>query len=1825
MYLKFLGPLDEQASFALSSAPQTLDFYIAQNGCSSSVIPRNYSIYWKCDFIRKHNVTIQQCFYPFGSTRLLIYFLAHAVDNSSDCEVQAMALKLLLIYVRRGSLVRMEFSLSKGCDIILRCFSSPFARIGSSTVKVKRGGDRFEFWVELVEVISGCLLSSGFLLAQFNKAQLCRTKFLTHFLHACQRMSREIEDFPLASDDADKAVDYATKIVSNLIDSNKTVDNILLLWDFILLSHPAVDTYLNSKIRGHIDWIKTEYLKDDRQERVLGESVLARRLRDYACRLGKEKIAENWARKRSVVALRKLYEETVMSNDDNESTCNSEFFAARMTKNFIYLGIANILSNIIRDCTSSMIIDLFKTMTWHSICVLLTNQENEAFRDAVFFLLQNFMLRAPLNERQLFVKECGFAILGNQLRGYPVSTQIADSLFSLCCGTEVHIDEGLTDADARAVNVDQFNCFSFDAIFALWEESATLATVPIFWNISSAILKVLLIIFEHNSLLMQAMMDAQLCDVLVGVLRKIASVPVHGTKHCEMCQRMILLLECALLEIAKAENYSSERKIRKALCLVLNWWMDTLQTMFVDRELSPNHVSNVETLPGRSVSPMAALVYGSFTSLREKIASIGDQMECKYKWRVEFEPPSTAEIINRVLFGLSAISNLFIMIYPSDISVFNITMWSSFGGCWKEVLMSCRDRARFILSQLLAYFVFPAEEKLGSGSFTDSKQQMRDLILKRRLLVISMFANDILYNPMLKTLLDINLDYQYTMNLALHELATVEEIDQSSVDDIEKLIKFLRQLQIESPFANLSEERLLSLTTDEKLSLHSYLEARNNFLLTMRQKTSAIADDEQIYTEQLKQLAMSETCVVVDSQNLLRKKYVRDYREFEIKMLRADEILSELAVQFCHPEAACHDPFSWPQSWELDPTEGPNRERRRLTPVHLRFDRQFLLPQYEHKLRNRERLPPLSNLLCGRRSSTKEWNMMESLAPGERIITAKQATVVRSTVESQGEVLIGDKKFYFFGSGTRTTQKGIVQVGTIVLTWDYDQVIEVYKRHNFLKDRALEIFFADGQTYLIAFETVVVIRERDHFLNSLLSMDLPNLIYTPQNLQATTQLWREGSITNFEYLMQLNKLAGRSFNDLMQYPVFPFVLADYISETINLTDATIYRCLHLSLRFVHFMKMLFTGLFRCVTKCHRCFLFLSDLGRPMAIQNKNMEQHYLHNYTCLEQERERAFLTHSTTTLGPYHYGSHYSNSGIVVHYLVRLPPFTEIALEYQDNSFDIPDRLFNSIATTWRLSSSESTTDFKELIPEFFYCHEFLVNREGLNLGVRQNGDIVNDVILPKWCLGNPRLFILVHRQALESLFVTASLHLWIDLIFGFKQTGSAAVQAINVFHPATYRGGLSALESSEIDPISVDALETMVRTYGQMPTQLFLSPHLPHMTAKTVQLSAKKAVKSPISSVMRVRWGEFVGSPDSDFGEPVADLKQPPSLKFGHLSHLSSFSDNICYAYPDKTLLLPWIKTLRSKETRMVGLLSWRFSDFIARVCVLGLPTITWRNAIDLCNFQVTTAAFLPTDGLLFLALSGGVVRVYRICFEDEASWDCVFLRELFAHESGVTTISLSSEYAIAVTGCARGKVCVWDTNKLSYVRTIFFQSQFSVILSCVSATTGDIAVFLQSSRECFNGKEKKLNIVKLFTINGDLVGESEVEASVTAMTMTNLPEGTAVNCLVLGLESGIVRLVVFLNMWTMGHLTDFLDVNYMEPVVRLLLLLIFLWFTVFFTIFFSLSFCCRCTRLYACLSSGSIISWRGDSLNIKRSAKLVAVASNGSYEESFVDETE
>jgi hypothetical protein len=89
----------------------------------------------------------------------------------------------------------------------------------------------------------------------------------------------------------------------------------------------------------------------------------------------------------------------------------------------------------------------------------------------------------------------------------------------------------------------------------------------------------------------------------------------------------------------------------------------------------------------------------------------------------------------------------------------------------------------------------------------------------------------------------------------------------------------------------------------------------------------------------------------------------------------------------------------------------------------------------------------------------------------------------------------------------------------------------------------------------------------------------------------------------------------------------------------------------------------------------------------------------------------------------------------------------------------------------------------------------------------------------------GSAEEFVRLHREALESEHVSAHLHEWIDLVFGYKQRGPEAAAACNCFYYLTYE---NAVDTAGIeDPVERRAVEAQIADYGQTPRQLFRRPH--------------------------------------------------------------------------------------------------------------------------------------------------------------------------------------------------------------------------------------------------------------------------------------------------------------------------------------------------------------------------------------------------------------
>ncbi|XP_039138375.1 LOW QUALITY PROTEIN: BEACH domain-containing protein C2-like [Dioscorea cayenensis subsp. rotundata] len=352
-------------------------------------------------------------------------------------------------------------------------------------------------------------------------------------------------------------------------------------------------------------------------------------------------------------------------------------------------------------------------------------------------------------------------------------------------------------------------------------------------------------------------------------------------------------------------------------------------------------------------------------------------------------------------------------------------------------------------------------------------------------------------------------------------------------------------------------------------------------------------------------------------------------------------------------------------------------------------------------------------------------------------------------------------------------------------SWLISSLHQMFSRRYLLRRSALELFMVDRSNFFFDFLSIegrknayrAIVQARPPFLNNIyLATQRPEQLLKRAQLM---ERWARWEISNFEYLMELNTLAGRSYNDITQYPVFPWILADYNSKTLDLSDPASYR----------------------------------DLSKPIGALNPERLSKFQERYSSFDDP-----------IIPKFHYGSHYSSAGTVLYYLVRLEPFTTLSIQLQGGKFDHADRMFYDIGSTWN-GVLEDMSDVKELVPEMFYIPEMLTNVNSINFGTTQLGGKLDAVKLPPWA-DNPVDFIHKHRMALESEHVSAHLHEWIDLVFGYKQRGVEAVSANNVFFYITYEGTVDIDKIS--DPVQRRATQDQIAYFGQTPSQLLTSPHL-------------------------------------------------------------------------------------------------------------------------------------------------------------------------------------------------------------------------------------------------------------------------------------------------------------------------------------------------------------------------------------------------------------
>lgn len=349
------------------------------------------------------------------------------------------------------------------------------------------------------------------------------------------------------------------------------------------------------------------------------------------------------------------------------------------------------------------------------------------------------------------------------------------------------------------------------------------------------------------------------------------------------------------------------------------------------------------------------------------------------------------------------------------------------------------------------------------------------------------------------------------------------------------------------------------------------------------------------------------------------------------------------------------------------------------------------------------------------------------------------------------------------------------------------------------------------------------------------------------------------------------------------------------------------------------------------------------------------------------------------------------------------------------------------------------------------------------------------------------------IHRAALESDAVSANLHLWIDLIFGYKQNGDEAVAALNVFHHLTYEGAVD-IETID-DPMQKKATISFINNFGQTPKQLFKRPH---PQKRTTAKYAHDAIISRTNGPERL-----LSSPDA-FKEIVSPVGQLiPDTKAGVF--VSAHKHVLVPPYYTRQLAWDWYgNALLGTSTGAGGSTSAASND-----------ATVYEN---LHQGNITCAHALNSK-LLFTGGQDRVVRAWAAITTQKAR-GLVLKRTLTGHSAPLRCMEISTAFSLLVSGSSGGECIVWDLHGLTFLRQLKHVAE-PVQCIAICGHSGKILVCTPTT-------------LALWSINGQLLtstrnsGRRTVDA-ITCAAFSPVPDWTGEQMIVTGHGDGSF------TMWT------------------------------------------------------------------------------------------
>uniref|UniRef100_A0A667XI43 Neurobeachin n=1 Tax=Myripristis murdjan TaxID=586833 RepID=A0A667XI43_9TELE len=187
---------------------------------------------------------------------------------------------------------------------------------------------------------------------------------------------------------------------------------------------------------------------------------------------------------------------------------------------------------------------------------------------------------------------------------------------------------------------------------------------------------------------------------------------------------------------------------------------------------------------------------------------------------------------------------------------------------------------------------------------------------------------------------------------------------------------------------------------------------------------------------------------------------------------------------------------------------------------------------------------------------------------GGPVVLSTPAQLVAPVLVARGTLSITTTEIYFEvdeddPAFKRVDSRVLAYTEGLHGKWMFSEIRAVFSRRYLLQNTAMEVFMANRTSVMFNFPDQATVKKVIYSLPRVgvgtsyglpqarrISLATPRQLFKSSNM---TQRWQRREISNFEYLMFLNTIAGRTYNDLNQYPVFPWVLTNYDSEELDLT------------------------------------------------------------------------------------------------------------------------------------------------------------------------------------------------------------------------------------------------------------------------------------------------------------------------------------------------------------------------------------------------------------------------------------------------------------------------------------------------------------------------------------------------------------------------------------------------------------------------------------------------------------------------------------------------